>query len=67
MNNLFTKTNFFPWILAVAVAGFFALPLLGNGGLLERFTFFAAVEDETDWTLAHVTETEEPDVDWTLA
>jgi hypothetical protein len=67
MTKLFAKTNLSSWILAGAIAGVLAFPLLGNGGLPERFTPLAAVEDETDWTLAHVTETEEPDVDWTLA
>jgi len=67
MKNLFAKTNLSTWILVGTIAGFLALPLSGNGGLLERFSHLAPVEYETDQTLAHVPETEEPEVDWTLA
>ncbi len=67
MKNYFTKLSFNRWILVLTVAGFIALPLAGGGGLNERSTSPAAIEDETNRTLANGTEIEDPDVDWTLA
>jgi hypothetical protein len=67
MKNLFAKTNLVTWILVGTIAGFLALPLSGNGGLLERFSHLAPVEYETGQTLAHEHEIEEPEVDWILA
>jgi len=54
MKSLFAKTNLSTWILVGTIAGFLALPLSGNGGLLERFSHLAPVEYEADQTLAHV-------------
>ena len=67
MNNHFTNIYLYRWMLALTAAGFLALPLLGSGGLKEQFTPLAAVEEETDWTLANAIEVGEEEVDWTLA
>ena len=67
MNNHFTKMNLYRWMLALTVPGFLAFALAGGGGFQERFTPLAAVDDETDWTLAHAIEVEKEEMDWTLA
>ncbi|MGD9851796.1 MAG: hypothetical protein AB7T38_11050 [Nitrospirales bacterium] len=67
MSRTVHKTNHDRWIPAWSVLGMFVIFLLGAGGLPERFTSLAAIEDETDWTLANGKVAEEADVDWTLA
>ena len=67
MINTLNKSNRYRWILALTVAGMFVLLLSGGGDPKERFTSFAAIDDETDWTLAKGKVVEEGDVDWTLA
>jgi hypothetical protein len=52
MSNTSNKSKLYRWILALTVAGMFVLLVSGDGGLQERLTYFAAVHDETDWTLA---------------
>jgi hypothetical protein len=66
MNYHFTQTYLYRWMLAVLVSGVLALPLLGSGILKERFISLAAVEDETDWTLARAIGVEEVDAHWIL-
>jgi len=66
MSYNFTQTYLYRWTLAVMVSGVLALPLLGSGILKERFISLAAVEDETDWTLARGIGVEKVDVDWIL-
>ncbi|MCA9420654.1 MAG: hypothetical protein KC592_06540 [Nitrospira sp.] len=67
MSRTVYKANHDRWILAWPVLGMFVIFLLGAGCLTERFTSFAAVVDETDWTLANGKVAEKANVDWTLA
>jgi len=67
MNEQLTKPKTFGFTIALVLAGLLAVPLAGAGWVMAEKENSGPYDGEHDWTLVSNEETQEEEVDWTLA